>query len=87
LVEGQTRSRLKQKAPLIVIPLKFEAAENFQGGRAVVKSGGKQRFINRQGRLMTEKVIGTATMEEEGRIILQLRAEGPGWAHPVASCE
>lgn len=62
----------------IVIAPQFEAAERFQKGKARVKIRGQWRYIDKQGRLMGKRSIGSARMEEDGTIVLLLRAEGPG---------
>jgi len=61
----------------LVIPLRFEQAENFQDGRARVKLAGKWQDIDKKMSVVEQASIGSATMEENGTIVLQLRAESP----------
>lgn len=61
----------------IVIPLKFERVEGFQNGRARIKLDGQWRYVDRKGKPVAQPSLGSATMEEDGTIVLQLRAEGP----------
>ncbi|MBZ5542648.1 MAG: WG repeat-containing protein [Acidobacteriia bacterium] len=61
----------------VVIPPKFDEVEVFQGGRARAKWDGQWRSIDKRGRVMRDDSIGSATMEADGTIVLQLRAEGP----------
>jgi len=65
------------KKGAIVVPLKFERAESFQNGRAHVKLDGQWRYVDRKGKPIEQASLGSATMEEDGTIVLQLRAEGP----------
>jgi hypothetical protein len=65
------------KKGAIVVPLKFERAESFQNGRARVKLDGQWRYVDRKGKPIEQASLGSATMEEDGTIVLQLRAEGP----------
>ena len=63
------------KGGKLVIPLRFEAADRFENGRSRVKFEGKPWLIDGKGRVVEEASIGSATMEENGTIVLQLRAE------------
>ncbi|MDP2996135.1 MAG: WG repeat-containing protein [Bryobacterales bacterium] len=62
----------------LVIPFGFEQAGRFDHGRARVKSAGEWKSIDKKGRVVAEASIGSAWMEADGTIVLQLRAEGPG---------
>jgi hypothetical protein len=76
VVTGGKWGFINQKGA-IVVPLKFERAENFQESKARVKLGGQWRYVDGKGKLIEQPSIGSATMEENGTIVLQLRAEGP----------
>ena len=76
VVTGGKWGFINQKGA-IVVPLKFERAENFQVGKARVKLGGQWRYVDGKGKLIEQPSVGSATMEEDGTIVLQLRAEGP----------
>jgi hypothetical protein len=66
----------------IVIAAKFESVKDFDKGKAQVKLEGKWIYIDHKGINMTgkkeEDSIGSARMEKDGTIVLQLRAESPG---------
>ena len=66
----------------ITIAAKFESAKDFENGKAQVKLNGKWIYINNKGiTIMGKKKnnpIGSARMEKDGTIVLQLRAESPG---------
>jgi len=66
------------KRGALVIPLQFEQAGSFENGRAKVRSNGTWREIDRQGVFLAAASIGMASMEPDGTLVLQLRAEGPG---------
>jgi len=74
VVTGGRWGFINKKGKLI-LALKFEAAENFEDGTARVKDDGKWREIDRKGFPVQRASIGSATMEENGTIVLQLRAE------------
>ena len=67
-----------ERTGALVIPLQFEEAESFDKGTARVKLDGKWKRIDSKGGTVEEPSIGVATMEADGTIVLQLRAEGPG---------
>ncbi len=58
----------------VAIPLQFEKAEKFERGRAKVKSAGKWKYIDKKGAEVAAS-IGEARMEQDGTVVLQLRAE------------
>lgn len=62
----------------LVIPFRFEQAERFEHGRARARLSGRWNYIDRKGAIVAAPPIGTAWMERDGTIVLQLRAEGPG---------
>jgi hypothetical protein len=62
----------------IIIPPKFDEVEVFQAGRARAKWDGQWHSIDQQGRVVADESIGSATMEADGTIVLQLRAESAG---------
>lgn len=66
------------KGGAVIIPFQFEEAERFKDGRANVKSRGQWKSIDKKGGFVQETSIGSAWMEPDGTIVLQLRAEGPG---------
>jgi hypothetical protein len=61
-----------------VIPAQFDEVRQFEEGRANVRTGSAWRSIGKDGALVKDDPIGVATMEGDGTIVLQLRAEGPG---------
>jgi hypothetical protein len=66
----------------IVIGAKFESVNDFEKGKAQVKLDGKWIYIDNKGiTIMGTKEdvsIGSARMEKDGTIVLQLRSESPG---------
>jgi rRNA maturation protein Nop10 len=60
------------------IPARYDEVEPFQNGRARVRVGGSWQSVGKDGALVKDEPIGIATMERDGTIVLQLRAEGPG---------
>lgn len=76
IVTGGRWGFINKKGKL-VLALTFEAAENFENGRARVKLDGKWREIDRKGSPVEQASIGSATMEDNGTIVFQLRAESP----------
>lgn len=75
------------KRGTMVIPARFEEGGTFEKGKAEVKWNGKKVFIDRRGLIINgstsgmkgegKQSIGSARMEEDGTIVLELRAEGP----------
>jgi hypothetical protein len=65
------------KRGVIVIALIFERAENFQGGTARVKLHGQWRQVDKKGKLIELASVGSASMEEDGTIVLRLAVTGP----------
>jgi hypothetical protein len=71
----------------VVIPTRFEEAGNFEKGKAGVKLEGEKVFIDAKGKMSKGSIsgmekegkpsIGSARMEEDGTIVLELRGEGP----------
>ncbi len=71
----------------IVIPTQFEEAGHFEKGKAEVEFKGKKVFVDKRGKIIKRSIsgmeeegkqsIGSARMEEDGTIVLELRAEGP----------
>ncbi len=71
----------------IVIPTRFDEAGDFEKGKAEVKIKSEKIFVNKRGRIIKGSIsgiekegkqsIGSARMEEDGTIVLALRAEGP----------
>ena len=71
----------------IVIPTQFDEAGNFERGKAEVKYKGEKAYIKNGGKIIKQssctmeregnQSIGSARMEEDGTIVLTLRAEGP----------
>jgi hypothetical protein len=80
-VEGGRWGYMDRKGKT-VIGARFEAAENFASGKARVKIEGQWMAIDKKGKSVMDKKkkepIGVAWKEEDGTIVLQLRAEGPG---------
>lgn len=66
----------------VAIPARFDVVNDFEMGKARVKLEGTWIDIDRTGRAahdMGERdSIGSARMEQDGTIVLQLRAESPG---------
>jgi hypothetical protein len=64
------------------IAAKFEYVKDFENGKAQVKFHGKRVYVDYKGKVMQdakeEASIGSARMEKDGTIVLQLRAESPG---------
>jgi hypothetical protein len=81
LVEGGIWGYMDPKGKAAITP-RFEATENFASGKARVKLEGQWMAIDKKGKSITEKnkkkPIGAAWKEEDGTIVLQLRAEAPG---------
>ncbi len=81
LVEGGLWGYLDPQGKAAILP-RFEAAENFASGKARVKLEGKWMWIDRKGKSVTDKnekkPIGAAWKEEDGTIVLKLRAEASG---------
>jgi hypothetical protein len=76
----------------IVIPTQFEEAGDFEKGKAEVKFKSEKVFVDKRGKIIKGSIsgmekegkqsIGSARMEEDGTIVLELRAEGQkgiGW--------
>ena len=63
----------------IAIEAKFDSARSFENGKARVKRDGKWIWIDERGNAMMdnreEGSVGSARMEKDGTIVLQLRAE------------
>ena len=68
----------------MVIPPQFDAVRQFENGRARVRLQGKWVSIDKKGKIFVEKKnlssIGSARMEADGTIVLQLRAESSSGA-------
>jgi hypothetical protein len=64
----------------IVIAPKFDEVEIYDGGRARAKWDGQWHSIDKKGRVVAENSIGSATMETDGTIVLQLRPKSSGAA-------
>lgn len=66
----------------VAIAAKFESAKDFENGKAQVKLDKKWIYIDYKGVAIKatkeEASIGSARMEKDGTIVLQLRAEAPG---------
>jgi hypothetical protein len=81
LVEGGIWGYMDPKGNVAITP-RFEAAENFASGKARVKLEGQWMAIDKKGKSIMDKnkkgSIGAAWKEEDGTIVLQLRAEAPG---------
>lgn len=81
LVEGGKWGYMDQKGKTAIEP-RFEAAKKFASGKAQVKLEGQWISIDKKGKNIMDKnkkgTIGAAWKEEDGTIVLQLRAESPG---------
>ena len=75
IVKGGKWGFINRQGEIVIRP-RFDEVEVFQGGRARAKWDGQWRPIDKRGRVMTDDSIGSATMEADGTIVLQLRAEG-----------
>jgi len=68
----------------IVIPPQFDAVRQFENGRARAKLQGKWVSIDKKGKIVMDKKkmssIGSARIEADGTIVLQLRAVSPSGA-------
>ena len=86
-VKGGTWGYINRRGK-IVIPAQFEEAGDFENGKAEVKFNSKRVFIDKRGRIIKGSIsdmekegkqsIGSARMETDGTIVLQLRAESSG---------
>ena len=83
LMEGGKWGYMDQKGKRVIGP-RFEAAQKFASGKARVKLEGQWISIDKKGKSIMDKnkkgAIGAAWKEEDGTIVLQLRAESPGGA-------
>jgi hypothetical protein len=68
---------LDKKGDVRIPPL-FDGIENFRNGKARVKMEGQWKHIDRNGNFVESEPIGVARMENDGTIVLQLRAVSSG---------
>ena len=81
--EGGRWGYINKQGEIVIAP-KFDSARPFENGKAGVKLNGESFCINKEGRAIMgaegKQFIGSARMEKDGTIVLQLRAESPGGA-------
>jgi hypothetical protein len=81
--EGGRWGYINKQGEIVIAP-KFDSAIPFKNGKAEVKLDGESLQINKEGKVIMGpkeiNSIGSARMEKEGTIVLQLRAESAGGA-------